>query len=106
MGVKKILLYAAVMLNISSIFAQDLNDITGHYVSYDGDLLTMRYDGSFRRVTGTEVITGTFEIKNNTLQITKQNDEYKLYFVIGTNNLVITKPRSNKAWLFRKIKNE
>jgi len=77
----------------------------GHYVSYNGDLLTMRYDGSFRRVTDSKVVTGTFKIENNVLKITKQDDKYNLHFVVGTNNLVITKPRSNQAWLFRKISN-
>ena len=86
--------------------AQSINDVTGHYTSMDGDLLTMRWDGTFRRVTSkSEIVTGTFEIKENILYIVKPNDSYKLYFVAGTTNLVITKPRSNKAWLFRKISN-
>lgn len=103
---KKFLLYTFFISNIYTIFAQDINDITGHYLSYNGDLLTMRWDGTFRRVTGTNVVTGTFKIEDNKLLIEKPNDKYYLHFVVGTTNLVITQPRSNKAWLFRKIRNE
>ena len=94
------------LVSTYAIHAQNLNDITGHYLSEEGELLTMRWDETFRRVTNnSEIVTGTFEIKENILYIVKPNDSYKLYFVIGTTNLVITKPRSNKAWLFRKISN-
>ena len=95
------------LLASCAIHSQSLNDITGHYISQEGELLTMRWDQTFRRITtNSEIVTGTFEIKENILYIAKPNDSYKLYFVIGTTNLVITKPRSNQAWLFRKISNE
>ena len=99
-------LFITISLLIScAIHAQDLNDITGHWLSYNGDLLTMRWDGSFRRVTDSQTVTGTFKIVGNYLEITKPNDKYTLHFVTGTTNLVITKPKSNQAWLFRKISN-
>lgn len=102
----KKLLVVTLLTSTYAIHAQSLGDITGHYISEEGELLTMRWDKTFRRVTNnSEVVTGTFEIKENTLYIAKPNDSYNLYFVIGTTNLVITKPRSNKAWLFRKISN-
>lgn len=102
----KKLFTTALLLATYSIYAQSINDVIGHYSSMDGELLTMRWDKTFRRVTNnSEIVTGTFEIKENILYIAKPNDSYKLYFVVGTTNLVITKPRSSKAWLFRKISN-
>ena len=103
---KKIFITVSLLASYA-IHSQSLSDVTGHYISHEGELLTMRWDKTFRRVTNnSEIVTGTFEIKENILYIAKPNDSYKLYFVVGTTNLVITKPRSNQAWLFRKISNE
>lgn len=105
MAGKKILITLALLCNFA-IHAQSLNDITGHYVSMNDELLTLRWNGTFRRITSnSEIVTGTFEIKENILYIVKPNDSYKLHFVVGTTSLVITKPHSNEAWLFRKISN-
>ena len=102
----KKLFITTLLLTSYAIHSQSLNDITGHYISQEGELLTMRWDQTFRRITNnSEIVTGTFEIKENILEITKPNDKYNLHFVVGTTNLVITKPRSNQAWLFRKISN-
>ena len=103
--IKKLFITAS-FISTYAIHSQSLNDITGYYMSMDGEMLTLRWDKTFKRVTNnSEIVTGTFEIDKNSLYIAKQNDSYKLYFVVGTTNLVITKPRSNQAWLFRKITN-
>jgi len=92
----KKLLVATLLTSTYAVHSQSLGDITGHYISEEGELLTMRWNNTFRRVTNkSEIVTGTFEIKENILYIAKPNDNYKLYFVVGTTNLVITKPRSN-----------
>ena len=103
--IKKLLTTSLLLLTVAIHAQSNLNSITGHYISEAGDLLTMRWDQTFRRVTGTNIVTGTFEIKNNKLQITKPTGGYELYFFVGTTTLVITKPKSNQAWLFRKISN-
>lgn len=104
MMIKKLFITISLLVSCA-IHAQDLNYITGHWLSYNGDLLTMKWDGTFRRVTDSKTVTGTFKIIGNYLEITKPNDKYTLHFVTGTTNLVITKPKSNQAWLFRKISN-
>lgn len=101
---KKIFITISLLVSCG-IYAQSLNEVTGHWLSYNGDLLTMRWDGTFRRVTDSLVTTGTFKIDGDRLNITKAKDQYNLHFVVGTTNLVITKPRSTQAWLFRKISN-
>lgn len=88
-----------------AIHSQNINDITGSYISYNNDILTIRYDGTFERITNSNIVTGTLKIIGNYLEITKPNDKYTLHFVTGTTNLVITKPKSNQAWLFRKTSN-
>jgi hypothetical protein len=105
MTIKKLLTTSLLLLTVAIHAQNDLNSVTGHYISEGGDLLTMHWDKTFRRVTGTNVVTGTFEIVNNKLQIKKPTDGYELYFFVGTTTLVITKPRSKQAWLFRKISN-
>ena len=101
---KKLFIIISLLISCA-IHAQNLNDVTGHWISYDDDLLIMRWDGTFRRVTGSQTVTGTFKIVGNYLEITKPNDKYNLHFVTGTTSLVITKPKTNQVWLFRKISN-
>lgn len=102
---KKLFLLLSLLVSIAS-YGQSLADLTGHYISMDRELLTMKWDGTFLRTDGANVVTGTFEVTENVITVTKPKDQYKLYYVINETTLVITKPRSNQAWVFRKISNE
>lgn len=60
----------------------------------------------FQRVKG-RVLLASGEIKriDNQLHIirTDKKDEYDLVFIIGNGNMVITKPNSDRAWLWDKV---
>lgn len=94
------LILTVLLLSSYAIHAQD---VSGNYLSYSNELLTLREDGTFRRITNSKVVTGTYEVKNNYIEVTKQKESYNLYFVVGLTSLVIIKPNSRQAWIFERI---
>jgi len=85
-------------------------EMYGVYRSVDNEFLKIysNLDGKtlFQRVDGRKVVAkGEIKRVGNELRIIRldYSDEYNLIFVIGNGNMVITKPRSDQAWLWDKI---
>lgn len=60
----------------------------------------------FQRVEGRRLLaSGEIKRINNQLHIirTDSKEEYDLIFIIGNGNMVITKPNSDRAWLWEKV---
>ena len=109
---KKLLL---LLLAVSSLaFGQEEvpNDIIGKWYSLDGEILVISRDLDkvvFTRSTQSQIVIyaagtitlspeGELHIKRNDIE-----DEYKLVYGITGTTLVITQPRSVRAWLWTKI---
>lgn len=75
------------------------NEFVKIYSDLDGQTL-------FQRVKGRKIIAkGVIKRVDDELHIirTDNNDTYSLAFIIGKTNMVITRPRSDRAWLWDRI---
>ena len=80
----------------------------GQWYNLDQELLTIQPNETFtRRNTKGILASGKLELVEGELRVIRDDvqDEYELLFYIGDTTLVITKPRSDKAWLFYRIGN-
>ena len=81
----------------------------GIWANMEGEILTVNRSLDqvvFIRKTKTKIkATGTIDLKEGQLRINRKDkqDEYDLAFFIGKETMVITKPRSTKAWLWFRI---
>jgi hypothetical protein len=83
-------------------------ELYGNWYNLDQELLIIQPNDTFtRRSTEGILAQGKLEIVEGELRIirTDVNDEYDLLFHIGSTSLVVTKPRSQQAWLFYKLGN-
>jgi len=74
----------------------------------DQELLIIQPNDTFTRRSTKEILAqGKLEIIDGELRVirTDVSDEYGLLFYIGNTSLVVTKPRSQQAWLFYKLGN-
>ena len=79
----------------------------GIWANMEGELLTVNRDLddiTFIRKTKIEA-AGTIEMQEGQLRIIRRDkkDEYDLAFFIGKETMVITKPRSTRAWIWFRI---
>jgi len=107
-GVKILLL----ILITSITFAQE-SVIYGLWSSGDSEFVDINYDNTFTRFkkrSATKYIDilamGSVEIVNNEMRIIRKDtiDSYNLCYYVGNETMVVCRPRSEKAWLFHKIK--
>ena len=81
----------------------------GVWANLDGEVLTVNRDLDdiiFIRKTKTELkAAGSIELQNGQLRIFRKDkkDEYDLAFFIGKETMVITKPRSTRAWVWFRV---
>jgi hypothetical protein len=83
-------------------------ELYGNWYNQEQELLTIQPNNTFiRRSIDGVLAQGRLEIVNEELRVirTDVNDEYDLLFHIGNTSLVITKPRSQEAWLFYRLGN-
>ena len=83
-------------------------ELYGNWYNLDQELLIIQPNDTFTRRSTKEILAqGKLEIVEGELRIirTDVNDEYDLLFHIGSTSLVVTKPRSQQAWLFYKLGN-
>ena len=83
-------------------------ELYGNWYNQDRELLTIQPNNTFvRKSTERILAVGTLEIVDNELRIIRADvdDEYTLLFYIGNTSLVVTKPRSQQAWLFYRLGN-
>ena len=84
-------------------------EMFGVWANLEGEVLTINRnlgDVTFIRKSKTKIeAAGTIELEEGQLRIFRRDkdDEYDLAFFIGTDNMVITKPRSSRAWLWFRI---
>lgn len=82
-------------------------EIAGQWKSMEGEFVRIiRDSGKFIRVyNGNIKAEGTLEVKDGNLYITRSDieDEYVISYVTGNDILVISKPRSLRAWLFYRV---
>jgi hypothetical protein len=84
-------------------------EMLGIWANMDGELLTVNRDLddiTFIRKTKTKIeATGTIEMQEGQLRIIRRDkrDEYDLAFFIGKETMVITKPRSTRAWIWFRV---
>ena len=83
-------------------------ELYGQWYNLDQELLTIQPNETFtRRNTKGILASGKLEIVNGELRVIRDDvdDEYSLLFYIGYTSLVVTKPRSQEAWLFYRLGN-
>ena len=100
------------LLMTSFCFAQKSEPIPtelyGQWYNLDQELLTIQPNETFtRRNTKGILASGKLELVDGELRVIRDDieDEYELLFYIGTTTLVITKPRSQRVWLFHRLGN-
>ena len=83
-------------------------ELYGQWYNLDQELLIIQPNETFtRRNTKGILASGKLEIVNGELRVIRDDvdDEYSLLFYIGYTSLVVTKPRSQEAWLFYRLGN-
>jgi len=83
-------------------------ELYGNWYNQDKELLTIQPNNTFvRKNTERILAVGTLKMINNELRVIRADvdDEYSLLFYIGNTSLVVTKPRSQEAWLFYRLGN-
>ena len=83
-------------------------ELYGNWYSQDQELLIIQPNDTFtRRSTDGILAEGKLKIVDNELRVIRADvdDEYTLLFYIGNTSLVVTKPRSQQAWLFYRLGN-
>ena len=92
-------------------FAQ-VPEIYGLWYNAEGEFVKIFQNDTFNRFTveantkrKITVSTGTIEYVNKELRIVRNDtiDTYDLCYYIGNETMVVCKPRSQQAWLWRKI---
>ncbi len=92
-------------------FAQ-VPEIYGLWYNAEGEFVKIFQNDTFNRFTietdtkrKITVSTGTIEYINKELRIVRKDtiDTYNLCYYIGNETMVVCKPRSQQAWLWRKI---
>ena len=83
-------------------------ELYGNWYNQEQELLIIQPNDTFiRRSIKGILAQGKLEMVDNELRVirTDVNDEYDLLFYIGSESLVVTKPRSQQAWLFYRLGN-
>jgi hypothetical protein len=83
-------------------------ELYGNWYNQEQELLIIQPNDTFtRRNTKGILARGKLEMVDNELRVirTDVTDEYDLLFYIGKESLVVTKPRSQQAWLFYRLGN-
>ena len=97
----------------SAISFAQTPEIYGLWVSQEGEFVEINYDNTFNRfkiIAGSKkkkiLSEGIVEIIDKELHIVRKDtvDVYKLCYYLGNETMAVCKPRSNKAWLFQKIR--
>ena len=97
----------------SAISFAQTPEIYGLWASQEGEFVKIDYDNTFERfkiISGSKknkiLSKGIVEIIDKELHIVRKDtiDGYKLCYYLGNETMVVCKPRSNKAWLFQKIR--
>ena len=105
------LLFLFLLLMGTKVFAQS-NEIYGLWANAEGEFVKIFENDTFNRFTveantkrKITVSTGTIEYVNKELRIVRKDtiDTYDLCYYIGNETMVVCKPRSQQAWLWRKI---
>ena len=85
-------------------------EMYGVWKSVENEFLRISSDingnTKFQRVVGRKLLaSGIIKRVENQLHIirTDSREEYNLIFIIGNGNMVITKPNSDRAWLWEKV---
>jgi len=106
---RKLILF---LLITSFCFAQKPQPIPpelyGNWYNLDQELLIIQPNETFtRRNTKGILASGRLELVDGELRVIRDDveDEYNLLFYIGNTTFVITKPRSQRVWLFHKLGN-
>lgn len=83
------------------------SNIYGVWKSEEGEFLNIRYGEIFQRrsADGEVLAAGEIIFRNGEMHIVRydKEDEYDLAFFVNHTTMVISKPRTNKAWLWYKI---
>ena len=91
--------YVDVPFEMYGVWKSVENEFLKIYTTYEGTT-------EFQRVKGRRLLSrGEIKRVGNELHIirTDNTDVYNLVFVLGKGNMVITKPKSDRAWLWEKI---
>ena len=88
-------------------YAQDFTDnIYGAWVNTEGETLIVNEMNEFvRSYHGKVLAEGTITLVKGEMRVTRtdKNDGYDLGFFVGNETLIISRPKSTKAWLWYKI---
>jgi len=106
----KFLLLISFMVSSLAFGQEDVPyEILGVWLNQEGEVLIVNRDTDkivFIRKTAIKVkAAGTIEMVDGDLHINRYDnkDSYTLGFFIGNETMIITKPRSQNAWLWTRI---
>tara|TARA_R110002126_G_scaffold51181_1_gene140312 strand:+ start:513 stop:842 length:330 start_codon:yes stop_codon:yes gene_type:complete len=107
---KKIILLISILVSTLAFGQEEVpNSVLGAWYNLEGEILTITRELDsvvFVRTNKTSTLaTGMLTMSNGDLHITRfdTKDEYHLAYGITGTTLVITQPRSVRAWLWTKI---
>ena len=107
---KKLVVLFYLMVSSLAFGQEDVPyQMLGIWANMEGEVLTVNRNLDeiiFIRKTKTKIeATGTIELEEGQLRIVRRdkNDEYDLAFFIGKETMVITKPRSVRAWVWFRV---
>ena len=89
-------------------------EMYGLWKNLDGEYVSIQLNNTFQRFEINPITkqripisNGTLEVVDNELHIVRKDtiDSYQLGFFVNMTTMVITKPRSRRAWLWFKIGN-
>ena len=107
---KKLIVILSLMVGSLAFGQEDVPyKMLGIWANMEGELLTVNRDLDemvFIRKTKTQIkAAGTISLEEGQLRINRKDrkDEYDLAFFIGKETMVITKPRSTRAWIWFRI---
>jgi hypothetical protein len=99
----------SIILSLNSLNIEETNpNLYGSWLNGDGEILTIQTDNTFKRTNSSKVLAiGKIKIVDNQIHVTRTDvsDQYMLKYYLGNETFVVTKPRSDQAWLFSRIGN-
>ena len=111
---KKIILFLFLFTSFLSGQSGPNPEMYGLWKNLDGEYVSIQLNNTFQRFEINPITkqripisSGTLEVVDNELHIVRKDtiDSYQLGFFVKMTTMVITKPRSRRAWLWFKIGN-
>ena len=108
---KKLIFIFLVLVGSLAFGQEDVPyDMLGIWLNGEGEALKIYREQDeivFQRRTSSQILsTGVIVLEDGRIKVKRYDikDQYSLAFFVGNETMVVSKPRTNKAWLWTKVK--